>query len=86
MIPWAMITWLLPRLSAEARAFTIPIIPSRSPGGWRSSVTTAARAFHKQRILDSRRGWIEILDQGSSRAACCGCYALMKRRYDSFLN
>jgi hypothetical protein len=52
----------------------------------RSSVTAAASGFHKQHIIDYRRGQIEILDQGRLRAACCGCYALMKRQYDSFLN
>ena len=52
----------------------------------RSSVTAAARGFQKQQIIDYRRGRIEILDQGKLHAACCGCYALMKRQYDSFLN
>lgn len=52
----------------------------------RSSVTAAASGFHKQHIIDYRRGRIEILDQGRLRAACCDCYALMKRQYDSFLN
>jgi CRP-like cAMP-binding protein len=52
----------------------------------RSSVTAAASGFHKQHIIDYRRGRIEILDQGRLRAACCDCYALMKRQYDGFLN
>lgn len=52
----------------------------------RSSVTTAASGFHKQRIIHYRRGRIEILDEARLRAACCGCYALMKRQYDGFLN
>lgn len=52
----------------------------------RSSVTAAASGFHKQHIIDYRRGRIEILDQGRLRAACCDCYTMMKRQYDSFLN
>ena len=52
----------------------------------RSSVTAAASGFHKQNIIDYRRGQIEILDRRKLRAACCDCYAMMKRQYDSFLN
>jgi len=52
----------------------------------RSSITAAASGFHKQHIIDYRRGRIAILDQDRLRAACCDCYALMKRQYDSFLN
>ena len=52
----------------------------------RSSVTAAASGFHKQHIIDYRRGRITILDQDRLRAACCDCYALMNRQYDSFLN
>ena len=52
----------------------------------RSSITAAASGLHKQHIIDYRRGRIESLDKGQLRAACCDCYALMKRQYDSFLN
>jgi hypothetical protein len=52
----------------------------------RSSVHGAASGFHKQHIIDYRRGRIAIVDQGRLRAARCDCYALMKRQYDSFLN
>jgi CRP-like cAMP-binding protein len=52
----------------------------------RSSVTAAASGFHKQHIIDYRRGRIAILDRRKLRAACCDCYAMMKRQYDSFLN
>jgi len=52
----------------------------------RSSVTAAANGFHKQNIIHYRRGQIEILDQRRLRDACCDCYALMKRQYDSFLD
>ena len=52
----------------------------------RSSVTSAASGFHRQDIIDYRRGRIEILDEGKLRDACCGCYAVMKRQYDSFLD
>lgn len=52
----------------------------------RSSVTAAASEFHKQHIIDYRRGRIEILDRRRLQAACWGCYSLMKGQYDSFLN
>jgi len=52
----------------------------------RSSITGAASELHKRNIIDYRRGRIEILDQRRLRGASCGCYAMMKRQYDSFLN
>jgi len=52
----------------------------------RTSVTAAASRFHRQNIIDYRRGQVEILDRRKLRAACCDCYAVMKRQYDSFLN
>ncbi len=58
---------------------------ARMLGVRRSSVTTAASGFHKQNVIDYRRGRIEILDQCSLRAAACACYEIIKRQYDSFL-
>ena len=52
----------------------------------RSSVTTAASSFHKQKIIDYRRGQIEILDKRALRLASCPCYKFIKGQYDSFLN
>ena len=52
----------------------------------RTSVTAAASGFHRQNIIDYRRGQVVILDRRKLRAACCDCYAVMKRQYDSFLN
>jgi CRP-like cAMP-binding protein len=52
----------------------------------RSSITAAACGFHKQSIIDYRRGRIDILDERKLLAASCGCYALMRRQYDDFLN
>jgi len=51
----------------------------------RSSVTAAASGFHKQNLIDYRRGRIEILDPHRLRAASCSCYGIIKRQYDSFL-
>ena len=52
----------------------------------RSSVTAAASGFHKQNLIDYRRGRIEILDPHKLRAASCSCYGIIKRQYDSFLD
>lgn len=52
----------------------------------RSSITAAASGFHKQNIIDYRRGRIEILDQARLREVCCECYGAMKRQYDGFLD
>ena len=51
----------------------------------RSSVTAAASSFQLQRIIDYRRGRIEILDEHKLHAACCSCYGVIRRQYDSFL-
>lgn len=51
----------------------------------RSSVTAAAGGFHKQNLIEYRRGRIEILDLHRLRAVCCPCYGVIKRQYDSFL-
>lgn len=58
---------------------------ARLLGVRRSSVTAAASGFQLQRIIDYRRGRIEILDEDKLHAACCSCYGVIKRQYDSFL-
>lgn len=58
---------------------------ARLLGVRRSSVTAAASGFQLKRIIDYRRGRIEILDENELHAACCNCYGVIKRQYDSFL-
>jgi CRP-like cAMP-binding protein len=58
---------------------------ARMLGVRRSSVTDAASAFQQQKIIDYRRGRIDILDQRRLYAASCTCYGIIKRQYDSFL-
>lgn len=58
---------------------------ARLIGVRRSSVTAAASSFQLQRFIDYRRGRIEILDERKLYAACCSCYGVIKRQYDSFL-
>lgn len=58
---------------------------ARLLGVRRSSVTAAASGFQLQRIIDYRRGRIEILDERKLHAVCCSCYGVIKRQYDSFL-
>lgn len=58
---------------------------ARLLGVRRSSVTAAESSFQLQRIIDYRRGRIEILDERKLRDACCSCYGVIKRQYDSFL-
>ncbi len=59
---------------------------ARMLGVRRSGVTAAAGGFQKHRIINYRRGRIDILDQRGLRAASCSCYGIIKRQYDSFLN
>jgi len=58
---------------------------ARLLGVRRSSVTAAASGFQLQRIIDYRRGRIEILDERKLHAACCSCYGVISHQYDSFL-
>ena len=58
---------------------------ARLLGVRRSSVTAAASGFQLQRIIDYRRGRIEILDERKLHAVCCRCYGVIKHQYDSFL-
>lgn len=58
---------------------------ARLLGVRRSSVTAAASSFQLQRMIDYRRGRIEILNDEKLHAACCSCYGVIKRQYDSFL-
>lgn len=51
----------------------------------RSGVTAAASGLQSRRVIDYRRGRIEILDESRLRTGCCACYGLIKRQYDSFL-
>ena len=52
----------------------------------RSTVTEAASALLKQKIINYHRGRIEILDPVRLGDACCPCYEIIKRQYDSFLD
>ena len=58
---------------------------ARLLGVRRSSVTAAASSFQLQRVIDYRRGHIEIIDDDKLHAACCSCYGVIQRQYDSFL-
>ena len=69
--------------SAELRATQESI--AHLLGVRRRSVTTAASALCKQKIIDYSRGRIEILDQRRLRMAACSCYGIIKGHYDSFL-
>jgi hypothetical protein len=48
----------------------------------RSSVTIAAGALEKRKLIKCGRGKITILDRKNLSAACCECYQIIKRLYD----
>ena len=58
---------------------------ARMLGVRRSSITDAASTFQQRKIIDYRRGRIQILNQRKLKAASCDCYGTIKRQYDSFL-
>jgi CRP-like cAMP-binding protein len=51
----------------------------------RTSVTLAAQALQKQRLISYGRGRIEILDRKGLSAAACECYAVLRRTFDQIL-
>jgi len=49
----------------------------------RAGVTEAANGFRNARVIDYRRGHIQIVDQRGLEAMACECYAAVKREYDN---
>jgi CRP-like cAMP-binding protein len=51
----------------------------------RASVTTVANALRKQGLIAYHRGSITVLDRAGLESASCGCYAMIRREYDRYL-
>jgi Mn-dependent DtxR family transcriptional regulator len=51
-------------------------------GVQRASVTIAAGALEKRKLIKCGRGKITILDRKRLSAASCECYQIIKRMYD----
>jgi len=55
-------------------------------GANRKSVTLAAQSMQAAGLISYHRGLMQILDRTGMEKAACECYAIVKRRFDSFLN
>jgi CRP-like cAMP-binding protein len=52
----------------------------------RKSVTLAALELLKAGFIDYHRGKMQVLDRPGLEKASCECYAIVKKRFDDFLN
>ncbi len=55
-------------------------------GANRTSVTLAAQSLQNRGLIRYRRGTIQIHDRAGMEEASCECYAIVKQRFDAFLN
>ncbi len=55
-------------------------------GANRTSVTHAAQSLQNQGLISYRRGLMQVEDREGLEAVSCECYAIVKARFDAFLN
>jgi CRP-like cAMP-binding protein len=83
-----MCRWLLmmhDRAEGEALPYTHEFL-SHMLGANRKSVTLAAQSMQSAGLISYRRGQIQVLDRGGLERASCECYAVVKERFEAFLN
>lgn len=54
-------------------------------GANRTSVTLAAQSLQNLGLISYRRGMMQVLDRIGLEEASCECYAIVKKRFDTFL-
>jgi CRP-like cAMP-binding protein len=80
--------WLLmmhDRAGGEALPYTHDFL-SHMLGANRKSVTLAAQSMQTAGLISYRRGTMQVLDRAGLEEASCECYAIVKERFDAFLN
>lgn len=83
-----MCRWLLmmhDRAQGKALPYTHEFL-SHMLGANRKSVTLAAQSLQTAGLISYRRGKIQVLDRPGLEKASCECYAIVKKRFDAFLN
>jgi CRP-like cAMP-binding protein len=83
-----MCRWLLmmhDRAGGEALPYTHEFL-SQILGANRKSVTLAAQSMQTAGLISYRRGTIQILDRAGMETASCECYAIVRERFDAFLD
>ncbi len=83
-----MCRWLLmmhDRAEGEFLAYTHAFLAGIL-GANRTSATLAAQSLQNRGLIRYRRGTIQIQDRAGMEEASCECYAVVKERFDAFLN
>ncbi|MBR0655764.1 Crp/Fnr family transcriptional regulator [Roseomonas arctica] len=83
-----MCRWLLmmhDRAEGEALSYTHEFL-ARIMGANRTSISLAAQSLKNQGLINYRRGTMQVQDRTGLEAASCECYAIVKARFDAFLN
>jgi CRP-like cAMP-binding protein len=83
-----MCRWLLmmhDRAEGEQLTYTHEFL-SRILGANRTSIMLAAQSLQNQGIIVYRRGVMQVLDRAGMEKSSCECYAVVKARFDAFLN
>jgi hypothetical protein len=83
-----MCRWLLmmhDRAEGERLTYTHEFL-SRILGANRTSITLAAQHLQNSGIISYRRGLMQVLDRAGMEKVSCECYAVVKERFDAFLN
>ena len=79
--------WLLmmhDRAQGKSLPYTHEFL-SHMLGANRKSVTLAAQAMQADGLISYRRGKIQVVDRPGLEKASCECYAIVKERFDAFL-
>lgn len=83
-----MCRWLLmmhDRAEGEDLAYTHEFL-AEILGNNRKSITLAAQRMQAKELITYRRGLMQILDRAGLERESCECYAVVKRRFDAFLD
>ncbi|AOF87111.1 crp-like helix-turn-helix domain protein [Hydrogenophaga sp. RAC07] len=83
-----MCRWLLmmdDRVEGEVMAYTQQFL-SELMGANRTTVSLAAQGMQDKGLIAYRRGNMQVKDRAGMEKASCECYAIVRRRFDSFLN
>jgi CRP-like cAMP-binding protein len=80
--------WLLmmhDRAEGESLTYTHEFL-AQILGANRTSITIAAQSLQNAGLISYRRGTMQILNRAGMEKASCECYAVVKERFDAFLN
>ena len=83
-----MCRWLLmmhDRAEGELLTYTHEFL-AHMLGANRTSITFAAQSLQNAGLISYRRGLIQVRDRAGLEKASCECYAVVKARFDAFLN